>query len=749
MELPIVLAKDTTTNWKKSTAALYDGELAIETANEEGRTPPREYLLRGDGQPVGPDAARLRVTKENIAGLPEEIQVIYNQISAGDAQLQAAINAEGNRAAAAEQAEAAARQQGDAGTLEGAKGYTDEQAAGEAQARAQGDAGTLEGAEGYTDEQVSGEAAAREQGDAGTLANAEGYTDEQVAGEAAAREQGDADTLTSAEAYTDEQVAEEAQVRSLGDANTLASAEAYTDEQVAEEAQTARSAEEALDEAKLDRRREYPDGSYDEWFHEADGGGFKSYDGAANLISAESASRGGAGNAVLREEYVKDQTTGLGARRIIGKLGDGILRLFYTKNRGSAAYTGNDEIATIADIQSSIVGETGLSRGNADYAFTVQARYKVSTVTIQNGGAGYAAGDVLYGDALSSEVDFARVLVSAVGADGAITAADQDRQGRYNAESESMPFSGGTGSGAVFDTAMEAITGATTLSDLSGMVIHDYAYVEFDELHDGEKWLYDYTGAAWIAGSQINESPQAPDNRTLENTGGIWQEKDGGTTDQKIGARTVEDQEGSTDLVSIGAKSITAWFQVIRNNLKGIFAALNGKAPASHASADTTYGAGTDANYGHVKLNSTTTPVMDGTAGAGSSGKAADALHSHPTDTGRAANSQTVTPGTTEDTTKITDVTTDTVNGWVLAIIRKINGIITNLGTKAPLDSPVFTGTPTIPTPSAASNDTTAANTAWVKSQKYTSNPAMNGSATPGSSGYFADGGHVHPTDTT
>lgn len=58
------------------------------------------------------------------------------------------------------------------------------------------------------------------------------------------------------------------------------------------------------------------------------------------------------------------------------------------------------------------------------------------------------------------------------------------------------------------------------------------------------------------------------------------------------------------------------------------------RAPTNHASTDTTYGAASTTNYGHVKL-SNTTPSMDGTAAVGSSTDAARANHVHPSDTSR------------------------------------------------------------------------------------------------------------------
>ena len=65
---------------------------------------------------------------------------------------------------------------------------------------------------------------------------------------------------------------------------------------------------------------------------------------------------------------------------------------------------------------------------------------------------------------------------------------------------------------------------------------------------------------------------------------------------------------------------------------------LTQRAPTNHASPDPDYGKGDNANYGHVKLNSATLPVAsnDSMGAVGVSGKAADALHKHPSDITRA-----------------------------------------------------------------------------------------------------------------
>lgn len=77
------------------------------------------------------------------------------------------------------------------------------------------------------------------------------------------------------------------------------------------------------------------------------------------------------------------------------------------------------------------------------------------------------------------------------------------------------------------------------------------------------------------------------------------------------------------------------------------------------------------------------------------------------------------------------------------------------LNLKAPLASPTFTGTPKAPTPITSDNSTRVATTAYVKQNMpsvpsaYNSNPAMDGTASAGSSTFFSRGDHVHPTDTS
>ena len=122
---------------------------------------------------------------------------------------------------------------------------------------------------------------------------------------------------------------------------------------------------------------------------------------------------------------------------------------------------------------------------------------------------------------------------------------------------------------------------------------------------------------------------------------------------------------------------------------------------------------------------SATTPVVDGTATIGTSLKYARADHVHPTDTTRAPLASPTFTGT------VTIPSGASISGF------------------APLASPTFTGTPLSVTAAADTNTTQIATTAFVVGQASATTPVIDGTATIGTSLKFARADHVHPTDTT
>ena len=83
MELPVLLAEDTTKGWNQSDTVLGKTELAFEIAGEREDGSPLKHMLLGDGKPVGPAVERLRVKEDIIKGLPEKLITYHDNTLAG------------------------------------------------------------------------------------------------------------------------------------------------------------------------------------------------------------------------------------------------------------------------------------------------------------------------------------------------------------------------------------------------------------------------------------------------------------------------------------------------------------------------------------------------------------------------------------------------------------------------------------------------------------------------------------------
>ena len=178
---------------------------------------------------------------------------------------------------------------------------------------------------------------------------------------------------------------------------------------------------------------------------------------------------------------------------------------------------------------------------------------------------------------------------------------------------------------------------------------------------------------------------------------------------------------------------------------------------------------------------SNATPLMDGTASAGTSAFGSRDDHRHPSDTSKAPASAATASGTSFtptggvgatdvqaaiaelDAEKITLASLTATNtaftptGGVAA--TNVQAAIAELDSeKATLASPVFTGDPRAPTPASSDNDTSIATTAYVKTviaqqpvgmQPSNSSPVMNGVVAPGTGVEGSRHDHVHPVDTS
>lgn len=260
--------------------------------------------------------------------------------------------------------------------------------------------------------------------------------------------------------------------------------------------------------------------------------------------------------------------------------------------------------------------------------------------------------------------------------------------------------------------ALDAVQWQTTNPGGANYVTNnDYAVVLDDETHSDECWRYTYTvGAGWGAQYMINEAPMTQAQLDAINSGitaALVQQ----ITDSKTAITQTRAMIAGIEQSGIASKAYEVGEYLIYNNalyrvtasivsggniVTGTNVEATTLAEGLKAASDTANGAlqrtggtmsgdiamggnkitgvgngtaATDAAaFGQIPVAGTSNPAMDGTASPGSSATWSRSDHVHPTDT-----------------------------------------------TRAPLDSPAFTGTPTAPTTStAATPNTQIATTKYV-----------------------------------
>jgi hypothetical protein len=128
------------------------------------------------------------------------------------------------------------------------------------------------------------------------------------------------------------------------------------------------------------------------------------------------------------------------------------------------------------------------------------------------------------------------------------------------------------------------------------MTTNDYAYVEPDETHSGETWLYTYNGTSWIASVRINEVTPEGDNDTIEKTAqNLFRIKDQAFT-------IVED---NTKFVPNASLTFKTFWQSVLGKINGIITALAGMASKANDFVSPI----TESNRGVTQSDLTSLPV--------------------------------------------------------------------------------------------------------------------------------------------
>lgn len=247
---------------------------------------------------------------------------------------------------------------------------------------------------------------------------------------------------------------------------------------------------------------------------------------------------------------------------------------------------------------------------------------------------------------------------------------------------------------------------------------NDYAVVLDDETQSDECWRYIYvTGTGWTPQYRINETPMTQAQLDALNSGAtaaiissvadkLDKTGDGKDVTATFTAASTRANIGTGEKLSVLFGKISKWFADLGTaafraatgsitsgstdlvESGAVYSGLVGKAPTFHASVGSNYGTGNSVSYGHVKLYD----GVDSTSGV-SSGIAA-------------------TPAAVK-------------NAYDLA-----NGKYSKPSGGIPASDLAIGVIPTVPSASTA-------------------NPQMDGTASPGGSGAWARGDHVHPSDTS
>jgi hypothetical protein len=143
--------------------------------------------------------------------------------------------------------------------------------------------------------------------------------------------------------------------------------------------------------------------------------------------------------------------------------------------------------------------------------------------------------------------------------------------------------------------------------------------------------------------------------------------------------------------------------------------AVSGNASSGTAAADTNTTQLATTAFVIGQANSTAgTIAMDGVQAAGSSALYARADHVHPTDTSRAPLNSPEFTGTPRSVTAAVNTDSTQIATTAYVVGQGYLKSATASSTYAPLASPALTGNPTAPTPTAGDNDTSIATTAFV-----------------------------------
>jgi hypothetical protein len=353
-------------------------------------------------------------------------------------------------------------------------------------------------------------------------------------------------------------------------------------------------------------------------------------------------------------------------------------------------------------------------------------------------------------------------------------------QGTWNASTNTPTLASGTGTKGFYYKV--SVAGTTTIDGISSWSVGD------DIVFDGTVWdkidgqanevisVAGHTGVVTLAlSSDLTDitltSIANGQVLTWNSTSSKWV-----NTTLGGGTGTVTSVSSADSQISVSNPGTTPILQLNPANMN--LAAIGGSLTASQLAPSgtngyvlqTVAGAAAWTPLTSLGLLGSATPLIDGTAAAGTAATASRVDHVHPTDTSRAPLASPSLTGTPLSTTAAANTNTTQIATTAFVVGQAgtgspvMNGTAT-VGTsllysrqdhvhpsdtsRAPLASPTLTGTPAAPTAAASTSTTQIATTAFVIGQASSATPLMDGTGGAGTGTTFARADHVHPTDTS
>jgi hypothetical protein len=391
--------------------------------------------------------------------------------------------------------------------------------------------------------------------------------------------------------------------------------------------------------------------------------------------------------------------------------------------------SGSDAIIQLAGPTVISGDATGTGYGNVTLTLASVATAGTATKVTYNAKGLVTSGTALGNSDVTSALGYTPVNNALVGAASGIATLDSTGklttaqipsslvgavvyQGTWNASTNSPALASGTGTKGFYYKV--ATAGTTTLDGISSWGLDDTA------IFDGTYWdkidgqtsevvsVAGMTGAVTLATTNLTDvSATAPTaNQVFQYTSGKWTP----TTLPAGNAGTVTSVTSTTSAITVATGTTTPALTFVPGSVT--LASLGGSLTASQIAPAGTNGYTLQTSSGATTwvpastgLVGSATPLVNGTATAGTALVFSSQDHVHPIDTSRAPLASPTFTGT------VTIPAGAAISGYLTTSSAS--------STYAPLASPALTGTPTAPTATAGTSTTQLATTAFVSTAGY------------------------------